>query len=48
MEYASTFLMSYCFSAMVAAKNAVSTPMPATVALPTGDSAKRTEERATM
>jgi hypothetical protein len=39
--------MSFCFSAIVAAKSAVSTPIPATTALESGARANRTEERAT-
>ena len=47
MEYASTFLMSYCRRPIVAAKSAVSAPMPATTVLETGASANSTLVRAT-
>ncbi len=47
VEYASTRLMSHCLSAMVAANSAVRAPIPATVALATGDSANSTPQRAT-
>jgi hypothetical protein len=36
VEYASTFLMSVCVTAIVAAKKAVSTPMLAITALASG------------
>jgi hypothetical protein len=39
--------MSYCRSAIVAAKSAVTAPMPATMALENGAMAKRTLVRAT-
>ncbi len=39
--------MSVWTSAMVAAKSAVAAPIPATVTLPTGESAKSTLVRAT-
>ena len=47
VEYASTRLMSHCLSAIVAAKSAVSAPTPATVALPIGERANSTPQRAT-
>jgi hypothetical protein len=47
VEYASTFLMSYCRSAIVAAKSAVIAPIPATTALESGAIAKSTLVRAT-
>ena len=39
--------MSHCLSAIVAAKKAVSAPIPATTALATGASAYSTLQRAT-
>src|SRR5437764_10663255 len=39
--------MSHCLRAIVAAKSAVSAPTPATTALPSGDSANSTPQRAT-
>src|SRR5882672_3314563 len=47
VEYARTFLMSHCLSAIVAANSAVSAPTPATTALETGASANSTLQRAT-
>ena len=47
VEYASTRLMSVWTSAIEAANSAVSTPIPATVALLTGARANSTDERAT-
>ena len=47
VEYAKTFLMSCCLKATVAAKSAVSTPIPATTALLSGASANSTEDRTT-
>ena len=47
MEYASTRLMSHCFSAIVAANNAVSAPTPATTAPDTGAIANSRLQRAT-
>src|SRR5881275_3615625 len=39
--------MSHCLRAIVAAKSAVSAPTPATTALPSGDRANSTPQRAT-
>src|SRR5512145_3062051 len=47
VEYASTFLMSHCFSAIDAANSAVSAPTPATTAPDTGAIANRRLQRAT-
>src|SRR2546428_10415846 len=47
VEYARTFLMSHCLSAIVAANRAVSAPTPATTALETGASANSRLQRAT-
>src|SRR3989442_11090758 len=47
VEYASTFLMSHCLSAIVAANSAVSAPTPATTALDTGAIANSRLQRAT-
>src|SRR6185295_1655863 len=48
VEYASTFLMSYCTKPMVAANIAVAAPVTAMVVIATGESAKRKLRRATM
>src|SRR3954466_2773965 len=47
VEYASTFLMSYCRSPIVAANSAVSAPMPATTGLESGARANSTLVRMT-
>src|SRR6266852_8509862 len=47
VEYARTFLMSHCLSAIVAANRAVSAPTPATTALDTGAMANSRLQRAT-
>ena len=47
VEYARTFLMSHCLSAIVAANSAVSAPTPATTALESGAMANSRLQRAT-
>src|SRR5712691_2496982 len=47
VEYARTFLMSHCLSAIVAANSAVNAPTPATTALDTGAMANSRLQRAT-
>ena len=47
VEYASTFLMSFCAKAMAAATTAVSAPIIITTAIEAGASAKRKLVRAT-
>ena len=48
VEYASTFLMSFCATAMVAANTAVSAPVHAITADAPGASAYRKPSRQTM
>ncbi len=48
VEYASTRLISFCTSAMVAAKIAVKAPIPATHMPATGVNSNSAEDRATM
>ena len=43
--YASTFLMSFCTSAIVAAKSAVAAPMIAMTIITNGDSTKMNDRR---
>src|SRR5256885_10814641 len=45
VEYASTFLMSFCTSPIVAAKNAVAAPIVATVAIVNGERRNTPERR---
>jgi hypothetical protein len=48
VEYARTFLMSFCTRPIVAAKSAVNPPMTATTSSASGESRKSTLQRATM